>query len=184
MRDWRWSPRAPAPAPPAPSSKRRSSTPVRADPRADRRPRRPHRDCVQGSLVQAGGEPLTTSSRRARSTCAPAWRSRLAAGRRGARAGQGDRPRSSTRRIAHVPPRRASWCSSTQIDPATGAVPIKVRLAGPSPGALLSGQGVRLRLLLGSGAGCRRWCPRRRCSTPRRAPMSTSCATAARWCSR
>ena len=37
----------------------------------------------------------------------------------------------------------------TRIDPATGAVPIKVRISGQPP-ALLSGQGVRLRLLLGS----------------------------------
>lgn len=37
----------------------------------------------------------------------------------------------------------------TQIDPATGSVPIKVRIGG-QPAGLLSGQGVRLRLLLGS----------------------------------
>lgn len=36
----------------------------------------------------------------------------------------------------------------TQLDPATGAVPLKVRLVG-APGALMPGQGVRLRLLLG-----------------------------------
>ena len=36
----------------------------------------------------------------------------------------------------------------SQIDATTGAVPIKVRLAG-APTALLSGQGVRVRLLLG-----------------------------------
>jgi multidrug efflux pump subunit AcrA (membrane-fusion protein) len=37
----------------------------------------------------------------------------------------------------------------TQLDPTTGAVPLKVRLEG-SPGALMPGQGVRLRLRLGS----------------------------------
>ena len=37
----------------------------------------------------------------------------------------------------------------TQLDPATGAVPLKVRIEG-SPGALMPGQGVRLRLMLGS----------------------------------
>lgn len=39
-----------------------------------------------------------------------------------------------------------------QIDPATGAVPIKVRMQD-RPAALLAGQGVRLRLLLGKEAG-------------------------------
>lgn len=40
----------------------------------------------------------------------------------------------------------------TQIDPATGSVPIKVRVAG-QPAGLLSGQGVRLRLLLSAASG-------------------------------
>ncbi|HMA12776.1 MAG TPA: HlyD family efflux transporter periplasmic adaptor subunit, partial [Steroidobacteraceae bacterium] len=42
----------------------------------------------------------------------------------------------------------------SQIDLTTGAVPIKVRLAGTPP-ALLSGQGVRLRLLLGVEPGAK-----------------------------
>ena len=40
----------------------------------------------------------------------------------------------------------------TQIDPSTGSVPIKVRMK-ERPAALLSGQGVRLRLMLGSEPG-------------------------------
>lgn len=42
----------------------------------------------------------------------------------------------------------------SQIDAATGAVAIKVRLIAPPP-SLLSGQGVRMRLLLGDEAGVR-----------------------------
>jgi RND family efflux transporter MFP subunit len=42
----------------------------------------------------------------------------------------------------------------SQIDPATGSVPIKVRANGQASG-LLSGQGVRLRLMLGSEPGAK-----------------------------
>jgi len=108
----------------------------------------------QGSLVQAGGEPLTT-------VVAPGAldvRSALA---------EGDWPqviaaRAAGKVMAEVRPdslgataQQASAVQGelvfvdTQLDPATGAVPLKVRIAG-SPGALMPGQGVRLRLLLGS----------------------------------
>jgi RND family efflux transporter MFP subunit len=108
----------------------------------------------QGSLVQAGGEPLTT-------VVAPGAldvRSALA---------EGDWPqviaaRAAGRVMAEVRPDSLGSPAGqatavqgelvfvdTQLDPATGAVPLKVRISG-SPGALMPGQGVRLRLLLGS----------------------------------
>jgi RND family efflux transporter MFP subunit len=108
----------------------------------------------QGSLVQAGGEPLTTI---------------VAPGALDARAGlaEADWPqviaaRTAGRVMAAVTPDSLGAAGAqatavqgelvfvdTQLDPTTGAVPLKVRLAG-SPGALMPGQGVRLRLLLGS----------------------------------
>lgn len=108
----------------------------------------------QGSLVQAGGEPLTT-------VVAPGAldvRSALA---------EGDWPqviaaRAAGKVMAEVRPDSLGAVTQqatavqgelvfvdTQLDPATGAVPLKVRIAG-LPGALMPGQGVRLRLLLGS----------------------------------
>ncbi|MHB1403185.1 MAG: efflux RND transporter periplasmic adaptor subunit [Thiobacillus sp.] len=108
----------------------------------------------QGSLVQAGGEPLTTI---------------VAPGALDVRAGlaeadwpQLDAARAAGKVMAEAYPdllgatgqptlaaRGELVFVDTQLDPATGAVPLKVRLEG-SPGALLPGQGVRLRLLLGS----------------------------------
>lgn len=108
----------------------------------------------QGSLVQAGGEPLTTivapGALDVRSGLAEAdWPQVIAA-------------RAAGRVMAEVTPdslgaaaQQASAVRGelvfvdTRLDPATGAVPLKVRLEG-SPGALMPGQGVRLRLLLGS----------------------------------
>jgi len=101
-----------------------------------------------GSLVQAGGEPLTTL---------------LAPGALDVRASvaQQDWPELAVARaqgrvaaeVFHdvggtVQARGELVFVDAQIDATTGAVPIKVRLAGTPP-ALLSGQGVRLRLLLG-----------------------------------
>ena len=108
----------------------------------------------QGSLVQAGGEPLTTI---------------VAPGALDVRAGlaEADWPqiiaaRAAGKVMAEVTPDSLGAAAQqatavrgelvfvdTQLDPATGAVPLKVRLEA-SPGALLPGQGVRLRLLLDS----------------------------------
>ena len=108
----------------------------------------------QGSLVQAGGEPLTTivalGALDVRSGLAEAdWPQVIAA-------------RAAGKVMAEVYPDSLGAAAQqatavrgelvfvdTQIDPATGAVPLKVRLEGAA-GALLPGQGVRLRLLLGS----------------------------------
>ena len=101
-----------------------------------------------GSLVQAGGEPLTTllapGVLDVRASVAQQDWPQLAAAR-----AQGK----VTAEIAYaadaaVRVRGELVFVDAQIDPATGAVPIKLRLTGPPP-ALLSGQGVRVRLLLG-----------------------------------
>lgn len=101
-----------------------------------------------GSLVQAGGEPLTTliapGALDVRASVAqqdwPALAEARAQGRVTAEVfADADRSRRAEGELVFV---------DSQIDAATGAVPIKVRLAGTSP-TLLSGQGVRLRLLLG-----------------------------------
>ncbi len=108
----------------------------------------------QGSLVKAGGEPLTTivapGALDVRAGLAEADWPQLAAAHAAGRVmaeaypdllGATGRPTPAARgELVFV---------DTQLDPATGAVPLKVRLEG-SPGALLPGQGVRLRLLLGS----------------------------------
>ncbi|MGV8990598.1 MAG: efflux RND transporter periplasmic adaptor subunit [Thiobacillus sp.] len=101
-----------------------------------------------GSQVQAGGEALTTL---------------LAPGALDVRASiaQQDWPQLAAARaqgkvmadIAYAPDVSLRTQAElvfvdAQIDPATGAVPIKLRLVGAPP-ALLSGQGVRVRLLLG-----------------------------------
>jgi RND family efflux transporter MFP subunit len=99
-----------------------------------------------GNLVQAGGEPLTTI---------------LAPGALDVRASvaQQDWPELAAARAvgrikAQVFPAAGGALPGelvfvdAQVDAATGAVPVKVRLAG-APAALLSGQGVKLRLLLG-----------------------------------
>lgn len=108
----------------------------------------------QGSLVQAGGEPLTTivapGALDVRAGLAEADWPQLAAARAAGKvmAEAYPDPLGATGRPA--PAARGELVFvDTQLDPATGAVPLKVRLDG-SPGALLPGQGVRLRLLLGS----------------------------------
>jgi len=101
-----------------------------------------------GSLVQAGGEPLTTL---------------LAPGALDVRASiaQQDWPQLAAARAQGKVMADIAYATNAslraqaelvfvdaQIDPTTGAVPIKLRLVGTPP-ALLSGQGVRVRLLLG-----------------------------------
>ncbi len=107
-----------------------------------------------GSLVQAGGEPLTTliapGTLDVRASVAQQDWPELAAAREQGRVAAevfldthpGARARGT---LVFV---------DTQIDAPTGAVPIKVRLADP-PLGLLSGQSVRVRLLLGSDADAR-----------------------------
>ena len=102
-----------------------------------------------GSLVQAGGEPLTTilapGALDVRASVAQQDLGELVAAR-----AQG----TVTAEVFHETDRalRAQGVVAfvdAQIDPATGTLPIKVRLTGTPP-ALLSGQGVRVRLLLGA----------------------------------
>lgn len=101
-----------------------------------------------GSLVQAGGEPLTTllapGALDVRASVSqqdwPDLAAARARGRIGAEIyGEGDGNARAQGDLVFV---------DSQIDAATGAVPIKVRLTG-APVALLSGQGVRVRLQLG-----------------------------------
>lgn len=101
-----------------------------------------------GSLVQAGGEPLTTllapGALDVRASVAQQDWPTLAAARAQAKVPAdifygADRAVLAKGELVFV---------DAQIDATTGAVPIKVRLTGTPP-ALLSGQGVRLRLLLG-----------------------------------
>ncbi|MCL5060442.1 MAG: efflux RND transporter periplasmic adaptor subunit [Candidatus Thermoplasmatota archaeon] len=101
-----------------------------------------------GSLAQAGGEPLTTilapGALDVRASVAQQDWPELAAARAQGRVtaevfNDVDRAVQARGELVFV---------DSQIDAATGAVPIKVRLKDTPP-ALLSGQGVRVRLLLG-----------------------------------
>jgi len=108
----------------------------------------------QGSLVQAGGEPLTTivapGALDVRAGLAEADWPQLAAARAAGRVRAEAYPDLLGATGRPAPAARGELVFvDTQLDPATGAVPLKVRLEG-STGALLPGQGVRLRLLLGS----------------------------------
>lgn len=108
----------------------------------------------QGSLVQAGGAPLTTvvapDALDVRSALSEADWPQVVAARAAGRVMAEVRPDS-----LGAPAGQATAIQGelvfvdTQLDPATGAVPLKVRIAG-SPAALMPGQGVRLRLMLGS----------------------------------
>ena len=107
----------------------------------------------QGSLVQAGGEPLTTivapGALDVRAGLAEAdWQQVIAARAAGRVMAEvyPDAPGAGAQQAAA---RGELVFVDTQLDPATGAVPLKVRIAGTA-GALMPGQGVRLRLLLGS----------------------------------
>lgn len=101
-----------------------------------------------GSLVQAGGAPLTTilapGALDVRASVAQQELAELMAAR-----AQGK----VTAEVFHEADRSVRAQGElvfvdSQIDAATGTVPLKVRLAA-SPPTLLSGQGVRVRLLLG-----------------------------------
>ncbi len=101
-----------------------------------------------GSLVQPGGEPLTTllapGALDVRASVAQQdWPELAAARAQGRVAAEIFRDAGGTAQA-----RGELVFVDAQIDATTGAVPIKVRLAGTPP-ALLSGQGVRVRLLLG-----------------------------------
>ncbi|MDO9469071.1 MAG: efflux RND transporter periplasmic adaptor subunit [Thiobacillus sp.] len=108
----------------------------------------------QGSLVQAGGDPLTTvvapGSLDVRSALAEADWPQVIAARAAGKVMAEVRPDSlgATAQQASAVQGELVFVD-TQLDSATGAVPLKVRIEG-SPGALMPGQGVRLRLLLGS----------------------------------
>jgi RND family efflux transporter MFP subunit len=102
----------------------------------------------RGSLVQAGGEPLTTilapGALEVRASVAQQdWPELAAARAAGTVAAEvfldAAVPLTAAGELVFV---------DAQVDPTTGAVPIKVRLTR-SPPAMLSGQGVRLRLQLG-----------------------------------
>ncbi len=102
-----------------------------------------------GSLVQAGGEALTTilapGALDVRASVAQQDWPQLAAARAQGKVTAeifdgADRTLRAQGELVFV---------DAQIDAATGAVPIKVRLAGAPPD-LLSGQGVQVRLLLGT----------------------------------
>jgi len=107
-----------------------------------------------GSLVQAGGEPLTTlvapGALDVRASVAQQDLPELVAARaRGKVMAEVFHDLDSAARA-----QGELVFVDAQIDPTTGAVPIKVRLAGPQP-ALLPGQGVRVRLLLGTEPNAR-----------------------------
>jgi RND family efflux transporter MFP subunit len=102
-----------------------------------------------GSLVQAGGEPLTTliapGALDVRASVAQQDWPELAAAR-----AQGKVTAAVFHDVARTVQAQGELVFvDSQIDAATGTVPIKVRLKDTPP-ALLSGQGVRVRLLLGT----------------------------------
>lgn len=107
----------------------------------------------QGSLVQAGGEALTTivapGALDVRSGLAEGDWPQVIAARTAGRVMAEVRPDALGAGREAVPARGELVFVDTRLDPATGTVPLKVRLEG-SPGALMPGQGVRLRLVLGS----------------------------------
>lgn len=101
-----------------------------------------------GSLVQAGGEPLTTllapGTLDVRASVAQQDWPELAAARARGKVTAGI----ALDADASVQAQGELVFVDAQVDAATGAVPVKVRLT-MAPPALLSGQGVRVRLLLG-----------------------------------
>lgn len=106
-------------------------------------------DVRVGSVVQAGAEPLTTviapGALDVRASVAQQnWPELAAAQMRGKVMAEVRQEADST-----VQARGELVFVDSQIDPATGAVPIKIRLNSVSPG-LLPGQGVQVRLLLGN----------------------------------
>jgi RND family efflux transporter MFP subunit len=106
-----------------------------------------------GTLVQAGGEALTTilapGALDARAWLAESDWAAVNAARAAGKVTADIYPDTLAHAGRDTPLARGELVFvDAQIDPATGSVPIKVRLGGQPP-ALLSGQGVRLRLLLG-----------------------------------
>jgi RND family efflux transporter MFP subunit len=105
-------------------------------------------DVRQGSLIQAGGDPLTTilapGALDVRASVAQQDLRELAAAQaQGRVTAEVFFDTDLTMRAPGV-----LVFVDSQIDPTTGTLPIKVRLSGTPP-TLLSGQGVRVRLLLG-----------------------------------
>jgi len=107
-----------------------------------------------GSLVQAGGEPLTTviapGVLDVRASVAQSDWPQLAAARTRGKV---------TAAVAYATEKQPRAQGEvvfvdSQIDAATGAVPIKIRLTGTPP-ELLSGQDVRVRLMLGTIPGAK-----------------------------
>lgn len=107
----------------------------------------------EGSLVQAGGEALTTilapGTLDVRAAVAEQDWPALAAART-----RGRVEAEVFDATADAAPLRAELVfADAQLDVTTGTVPVKLRLA--DPGALLSGQGVRVRLFVGAEHGAR-----------------------------
>jgi RND family efflux transporter MFP subunit len=110
-----------------------------------------------GSLVQAGGEALTSiiapGALDVRAWLAESDWAAVSAARGAGKVMAEIYPDSLAHAGRDTPPAHGELVFvDTQIDPATGSVPIKVRMKD-QPVALLSGQGVRLRLMLGSEPG-------------------------------
>lgn len=107
-----------------------------------------------GSLVQAGGEPLTTvvsaGALDVRSGLAEADWPKLIAARAAGKVIAEVRPDSLVAAALQADAVRGELVFvDSRLNPATGMVPLKVRLDEAS-GEMMPGQGVRLRLLLGS----------------------------------
>lgn len=110
-----------------------------------------------GALVKAGGEALTTlvapGALDVRAWLAETDWAAVSAARAGGPVAAEIYPDTLTHVERGTPPVRGELVFvDAQVDPATGAVPVKVRMQD-RPAALLAGQGVRLRLLLGAEAG-------------------------------
>lgn len=110
-----------------------------------------------GSLVQAGGEALTSiiapGALDVRAWLAEADWAAVSAAREVGTVTANIYPDSLVHAERESPLAQGELVFvDTQIDPSTGSVPIKVRMK-ERPAALLSGQGVRLRLMLGSEPG-------------------------------
>ena len=110
-----------------------------------------------GALVQAGGDALTTivapGALDVRAWLAEADWAAVSAARAAGKVAAEIHPDALTPVGRGAPLAHGELVFvDAQIDPATGAVPIKVRMH-TLPAALLAGQGVRLRLLLGKQAG-------------------------------
>ena len=112
-----------------------------------------------GSLVQVGGEALTSivapGALDVRAWLAEADWAAVSAARAAGKVAAEIYPDTLAHADRDTPLAQGELVFvDAQIDTATGSVPIKVRVSGQSP-ALLSGQGVRLRLMLGSEPGAK-----------------------------